>query len=165
MSTLEIVSDVQRLVDVARLSSIETVALSAERRDSGETESDEDFEIAPEYDLTITLRDDFGGFRAQLATAISVPIGDIRCVIYAEYELDNARIGSESTTAMGEFINGVALMHVIPFTRQAISDLTMRVFNNPLLMPIIQRGDLGFALQLNPDSPLYDKLAKQPTQS
>lgn len=157
MSTPEAVEDVQRLVEAAQLLSIETVALSAERHVG--VESDEEFEIEPEYELSITLRDDFGGFRAQLSTAISVPIGEIRCVIYAEYVLDNARIGVESTEAMSDFINGVALMHILPFTRQAISDVTMRVFNNPLLMPLIKRGELGFELQLNPGSSLYEKLS------
>jgi hypothetical protein len=28
----------------------------------------------------------------------------------------------------------------------------MRVFNGPLLMPIIQRGEIGFQVDLNPSS-------------
>lgn len=127
--------------------SIETSALSAERAD--DQALDQDAEIDPDYALGITLRDDSEGFRVRLETSISVPGGRIRCVVYAEYELDDARIGEESTDAMGDFINGVALMHLLPYVRQAISDLSMRVFNSPLLMPIMKRGDLGFSLEYN----------------
>lgn len=45
-----------------------------------------------------------------------------------------------------DFANDVAILAILPFTRQAIADITARVFGAALLMPIIQRGQLVFGL-------------------
>lgn len=50
---------------------------------------------------------------------------------------------------MQEFVNNVAIMHILPYARQSIADLTQRVFSAPLLMPIMQRGELQFQVGMD----------------
>lgn len=156
MSTREVVSDVHALVEDATLLRIEVIKLAAERR--LDVENDDSFTVEPSYTLAIDLRDNRDGFRVRLSTDLMLPLGGVSCVAYAEYEMKRMSVGAASTEAMGDFINGVVLMHVIPYVRQSISDLTMRVFNFPLLMPMIQRGDIGFELTLEPDSALLQEV-------
>ncbi len=145
----DVVKTVEELVETASLVSIEIDELGAERKPG---DASEEVSVEPAYDLTLNLRDDFAGFRVRLLTTIDVPIGLIRCGVYAEYELSGSTIGSESTEAVGVFVNNVALMHVLPYVRQSIADITLRVFNGPLLMPIIQRGEISFKVELNDDA-------------
>ncbi|UIP57674.1 hypothetical protein DSM26151_05390 [Agromyces marinus] len=91
-------------------------------------------------------RDDESGFRIILETRISAQPGNIGCTVQAEYGLEALRANEVPADAMEEFINNVALMSLLPFVRQAIADITLRVFEAPLMMPIIKRGDLSFGL-------------------
>lgn len=143
MSTPEIVASVSRLVEVADLESIETYRLVAERDIFAG--GGEDIEIDPSYTLTVDFRDAGDGFRVRMVTDIETPLGAISCGVLGEYGIGDARFGPETSEALTEFINGVALMHLIPFARQSIADLTQRVFGAPLLMPMIQRGQITFS--------------------
>lgn len=147
MSTPEVADDVNQLVAAADLESIEVYRLVAER-DLFASARD-DVEIDPTYTLTVDFRDEGDGFRVRLQTDVETPIGQISCGVLAEYGLGEARLTAESGEALTEFVNGVALMHVIPYARQSIADLTLRVFGAPLLMPIIQRGQITFSPQVN----------------
>lgn len=142
MSGPEVVASVERLVEVAELEAIDTYRLVAER-DIFARKPD-NVEIDPVYKMTIDFRDDASGFRVRLETDIATPLGKISCAVLSDYGLGEARIGAETSEAITEFINNVALMHLIPYTRQAIADLTQRVFSAPLLMPMIQRGQINF---------------------
>jgi len=94
--------------------------------------------------MRIDSRDDGHGFRVLFETNIEFSGGCVECGLSAEYELDGARLQDDEGKVMSEFVNGVALMHLIPYTRQLIADMTQRVFGNALLMPILQRGELQF---------------------
>lgn len=144
----EAVTDVHQLVEATSLLGINVFQLSATRRlDVAPTD---DFEVDPRYTITADFRDDGAGFRVRLLTEIETPIGPIACGVLAEYEHPDARLGPESSEAFNEYVNGVALMHIIPFARQAIADVTLRVFGSPLLMPILQRGQMQFTLTIDP---------------
>ncbi|GAA0422517.1 hypothetical protein [Leifsonia naganoensis] len=141
----EVVADVGQLVEHAGLLGISIVKIAAERFD--DVQPSEDFEIEPRYSLVFMLRDDAAGFRVRIETDIELPVGSVSCAVAAEYGLEGLVVRKGSTVALQEFVNNVALMHVLPFTRQAIADVTQRVFNAPLLMPIIQRGAISFELE------------------
>jgi hypothetical protein len=143
MSTPEVISTVKRLVEVADLETIETYRLIAERDIFASAR--EDVEIDPSYTLTVDFRDAGDGFRVRLVTDIDTPLGGISCGVLGEYGIGQARLRTETSEALTEFINGVALMHLIPYARQSIADLTQRVFGAPLLMPMIQRGQISFS--------------------
>lgn len=149
-SANELVVDVHRLVEASSLLSVEVFKLSAERQ--LDVEPTDDFEIDPSYLLTTDFRDDGAGFRIRLLTDIETPIGTISCGVLAEYAHDGVRLGPESSEALNEFVNGVALMHIIPYVRQAIADVTLRVYQSPLLMPILQRGQMTFDVSIDSTS-------------
>lgn len=149
-SANEAVTDVHQLVEATSLLGINVFQLSATRRlDVAPTD---DFAVDPRYTITADFRDDGSGFRVRLLTEIETPIGPIACGVLAEYEHPDARLGPESSEAFNEYVNGVALMHIIPFVRQSIADLTLRVFGSPLLMPILQRGQMQFTLAIEPNA-------------
>lgn len=123
------------------LLTIETPKLCAERN---YVEVSEPFDIVPEYELNTAFRDDLAGFRVILRTIIDVPIGRIECNTSAEYEMEDLLADDVPDEAFGQFVNDVAVMHILPYTRQSIADITQRVFANALLMPIMQRGSIQF---------------------
>lgn len=147
-SAEEPVTDVHRLVESTSLLAINVFQLAASRH--LDVAPAEDFEVDPRYTITTDFRDDGSGFRVRLVTEIDTPLGPIMCGVLAEYEHQSVRLGPESSEAFSEYVNGVALMHIIPFVRQSIADLTLRVFGSPLLMPILQRGQMQFNLTIEP---------------
>lgn len=137
--------DVQTLLDDVSLLAISTVALSA-RRIEREAANAGEYSVDPQYTLHTGWRDDHKGFRIVLQTEIEAPVGDIRCDVQAEYVLEDLARTTVPQEAMQEFVNSVAIMTVLPFVRQGIADITLRVFESPLLMPIIHRGQITFNL-------------------
>lgn len=82
-------------------------------------------------------------FRVVIGTSISTPVGAITTTSFAEYTVsDEAPELTERLLA--EYVNEVAVMQLMPFIRQAVADVTQRVFGSPLLLPIQQRGQLRF---------------------
>lgn len=145
-----VVRDVHEMVDVTSLLGIEVYRLSAFR--NLDAQPAENFEIDPSYALATDLRDDGDGFRVSLLTEIDTPIGRIECGVLAEYEHHGILVTSASSEALTEYVNNVALMHVIPYVRQSIADITLRVFNSPLVMPILQRGQMSFRVEVDNDA-------------
>lgn len=137
--------DVHALLADASLLAISTVALSANRKER-EDKTDGELTVEPQYTLETGWRSDEIGFRIALQTEIEAPVGDIRCDVQAEYELQQYKMSDISQAVLQEFVNQVALMAILPFVRQGIADITLRVFEAPLLMPIIQRGEITFNL-------------------
>ena len=134
-------ADIHKLVDATSLLAIETPKLSAERNFA---EVSEPFDVLPEFEVNTAFRDDGAGFRVILRTVIEVPIGRIECDTSAEYEMTDLRPDDVADEAFGQFVNDVAVMHILPYARQSIADITQRVFASPLLMPIMKRGDIHF---------------------
>lgn len=137
--------DVHALLADVSLTAISTIALSANRVER-EGEIDAELTIEPQYKLETGWRSDHAGFRVVLQTEIKAPVGDIRCDVQAEYALQELKMSAIPQAAIQDFVNQVALMAVLPFVRQGIADITLRVFEAPLLMPIIQRGEITFNL-------------------
>ncbi|WP_349865016.1 hypothetical protein [Leifsonia sp. WHRI 6310E] len=132
---------VDLLNDVA-LENIEQTELAASRGD-GKLGGDLP-EAEPSYRLSIDGRDDDKAFRVGLRTEIQVGTGSIISEIRAEYLLGEMRFSAVEDATRLEFANKIAIMAILPYTRQSIADITSRVFGAPLLMPIVQRGELEF---------------------
>ena len=67
---------------------------------------------------------------------------ECRCIaVYSAQDLPKDELTEELAL---EYANHVGFMAVVPFIRQAIADLSQRVFGQTLLMPIIRRGDVWF---------------------
>lgn len=140
----EVVNDVSRLVELAELKSIAPYRLNVERVVGGS--ASESVEISPRYTVEFDTRDDGHGFRVRFEVAVDLDAGSLDCAYLAEYDHGEAVLEDGNTRLVNDFVNGVALMHLIPYMRQGISDLTQRVFGTPLVMPIFQRGELEFQM-------------------
>ncbi len=143
-----VITSVEQLVENASLTSIEVFKLSAERKldtpmDIG------GIEIDPVYKLDADCRSDGQGFRIRFTTEIATPFGDINCGVYAEYSNPGFFFGPQSSVAVTEFVNNVAIMHMLPYVRQNIADVTLRVYQAPLLVPLVQRGQLAFEIEIS----------------
>lgn len=150
--------DLATLVGKVALQSVSFFEVSAVRT---EAESDEDdhaeFESTADdaegsgaksvQYLQTARRDDDLGFRVRLRTEISLSNGSTTVDAAAEYEIDNGLASNISDEVMMEFANEVAIMQLVPYIRQAVADATQRVFGTPLLLPMLQRGELSFTLQ------------------
>lgn len=82
------------------------------------------------YALRVTLHDSEGDVVVEPVVTYHVPLE------FADL-LDDAKL-------LTEFANEVAVMALVPYARQAIADVTQRVFSGSILMPTYQRGQLRF---------------------
>lgn len=135
--------DLMRLVQSVNLQHISQLELSAKRA-SASVEPDADEVVQPLHTLGLNPRDDGAAFMVRLATVIESSAGRIVSEVAVEYSVDGFTMDSVSERVLLEFANNVAIMTAIPFVRQSIADITLRVFGSPLLMPVMQRGDLEF---------------------
>ncbi|QTF71247.1 hypothetical protein [Arthrobacter woluwensis] len=141
---------VEYLVQEINLTGISFYSLHSERSLSPAVGDGEDIAIEPDYDLRVQPRNDGRGFRVLLDTIINAPVGTISCGVAADYHHPEIALDDSWRPALAEFVNGVSLMHILPFTRQGIADLTQRTFDSPLIMPIIRRGELEFSVTPTP---------------
>lgn len=137
----------EEIVEASRLLDIQALVLHATRR--LDVEPPARSSITPAHGLKVNIRDDHQAFRVIFATELELVIGEVKTEFLAEYELDDRRIESESGAAITSFVNNVALMHILPYVRQGIADLTARVFGTPIVMPIIQRNEITFNIEVS----------------
>lgn len=101
--------------------------------------------VAPQYGLQAMIADDSQHFRLVLRIDIEAPEGEIRAAAMANYTVSDGSPGLTMRLAV-EYANEVGVMTLLPYLRQAIADLTLRVFGGTLLMPILARGAVQFDL-------------------
>ena len=106
--------------------------------------------VSPTFALRLETRDEpgpegEGGFRVFLRCDVELERGPVAVEVVASYDVQAAAVHlvGERETLL-EYVNEVAVMVCLPFVRQALADLTQRVFGNPLVMPIMQRGAVRF---------------------
>lgn len=84
--------------------------------------------------LRISLRCDL---TSEDGSIVVEPVGVFRVPAEdAELLSDDARVLA--------FINEVAVMTLLPFIRQAVADMSLRVFEQTILMPVMPRGAVRF---------------------
>lgn len=132
-------------VDLEQIRFFELHALSKDGAEGGSAPGDDE-EIQPDHFLGTATRDDGKAFRVRLRTEIEFDVGEITVDLAADYTMQNLDAKDISREVMQEFVNGVAMMMLAPYLRQAIADMTLRVFGASLTMPILQRGQLAFEL-------------------
>ncbi|EPR76919.1 hypothetical protein ADILRU_0758 [Leifsonia rubra CMS 76R] len=126
------------------LTSIAQLELSAKRTLDAEKSAEAEV-VDPDFGMDIDLRQSDDGFRVRLITRIESPRGVIVSNIGADYQVEGISVRAIGTSRILEFVNTVAIMQIIPYTRQSIADITSRVFDTPLLMPLLQNGELTFS--------------------
>jgi len=99
-------------------------------------------EISPSYGLRV--RTEGNELSVRLATTLEVGLGKIIVDAAVTYTLDADAEYSEEVRL--EFANEVGIMALLPYVRQAIADLSQRVFGEIVLMPVMPRGSLWFSV-------------------
>lgn len=147
--------ELQALVSDASLIGISTLEVSARRpanqqspapEAEGET-ADEGatLQITPTFSLTIDTRKDDGGFRFRLRVEIDLNRGTAAVEVAAEYQYAHFKHSELPKGVIEGFVNGVAVMALVPYARQHVADATLRVFGTPVTMPMFRQGELAFS--------------------
>lgn len=136
----------QSMVQGVELEEITFRELSAVRADEDETVLREHAGAVPKFALGIIQDgDDETRFELRLRCEISFPDGsELVAEPRARYQVLEDSLLPLSKGLLVEFANEVAVMALIPYLRQAVADLSQRVFGAVLLMPVMQRGEVSF---------------------
>lgn len=105
------------------------------REDSADDETDVQLELQHRIDEAAF------GFRLVGTTASSY--GESFATVAVTYDYEGDQPSLRTLLAFG---NEVAVMTLFPYFREAISGITAKVFGNPLLVPVVPRGEIGFDL-------------------
>ncbi|MFJ2471327.1 hypothetical protein [Glutamicibacter sp. NPDC087583] len=96
----------------------------------------EDADVELHYQ-TRTSDSDFG---VRVTVNVTSDSGNARVVVAAEYSLESG--GAPEPTLLDLFASEVAIMTLFPFVREGIQSATSRVFGVPLLLPVLERGQI-----------------------
>lgn len=136
----------EALVQMVEISALRYFEISARRKeDATEEELANQGELTPQHLLNTVRAEDGTGFRIRIPTEIEAAVGAIVADVGIEYLISGADSREISEPMLLDFVNNVAAMTLIPFIRQAIADVSQRVFDSPLMMPITQRGEISFS--------------------
>ena len=84
------------------------------------------------------------GFTIALAVEIHMPDGILRVEPYATYSVKSGEHVELSPDTVTEFANESAIPDLLPFAREALSDIAGRVLRTQIVMPIFKKGDIQF---------------------
>ncbi|KQO48247.1 hypothetical protein ASG28_13045 [Frigoribacterium sp. Leaf415] len=123
------------------LQSIEYYEMSARRADSAP-----DLETAEDGQLNIVVqqRADETSFGIRLNATIAMALGEANVSVAGEYALLDDHVLTPRSLQL--FANEVAVMTVFPYLREAVASITGRVFQQPLHLPMVSRGDIAIEL-------------------
>lgn len=105
-----------------------------------------EIDVSPAYELSFSTSEQKKAFRVRLRTTLELGDGEVIVDGAIEYVLKESETSDYSQDVLLEFAQDVGLMALLPFVRQAIADLTQRVFGTALLMPVVRRGQFQFTL-------------------
>jgi len=136
------------LVAGATLTEVAFFELSASRQSVASDvppDGEEVSEMDSQQTMFLDRRKDGRGFRVRLKTEVAPGnLGTIVAGVEGEWDTPTIDQSDVPEDVMLDYINGVAIMVLLPFTREAIADITRRVFGNALLLPVMQRGVINF---------------------
>lgn len=132
------------LVGQVELEDLSLVELTA-RRSLKPAEPDS-AAVEPHYTLNAQVTDDKLHLRLILRIDLEASAGELRAAAMADYRVDEKAAPTLTMRLAVEYANEVGVMTLLPYLRQAIADLSLRVFGAALLMPILPRGAVSFAL-------------------
>jgi preprotein translocase subunit SecB len=132
----------QTLSDNAVLSRVYYLEVSARQADP---DSHEDAPT-PGFELNIETSQDDGRFRIKLRVSASSDSASLAVEPVAEFQVPEDVRNLLVPENLVEFANEVGVMVLLPYVREAVADVTRRVFGTPSLVPLIQRGQLRFSL-------------------
>ena len=129
-----------RLVDTAQFTEIGFVEIAARFAPSPDADLT-NIDARPRW--TLHVRSDSGRFQLNLRIDVETPVGPVAVEAAAQYATQDG--APELTTELlVEYANEVGVMALLPFVRQAVADVTQRVFGSALVMPVMPRGAVAF---------------------
>lgn len=134
----------QELVKAANLETIDFQELAARKRDVVWQEGDV---LGPSYYLRLERARAEDGrvlFRIYLRMELELPDAEFVVEPAAIYSVEGEGERLMDKATMNAFANEVGIMVLLPYMREALADVSARVLGEPLLMPILQRGQLVF---------------------
>ncbi len=132
------IESAKEMLGIVSLKNVEFYEVSAKSNES-EPDGDND-EVAPQFELR--LQQHGTQFRVRLRVSFSAARGAIAVDAAVVYELEED-IEIRSDVAL-DFANHVGMMALLPDLREAVHGITVKVFGEGLLMPIMKAGDLEF---------------------
>ena len=84
--------------------------------------------------------------KVALNVELSVPEGRIAVEPVALFHVPTKYATALNPRALTAYVNETGIFHVLPFARQALLDMSSKVFQNPVLMPIFRPEDINFEL-------------------
>ena len=142
------------LVGSVQLLAVGFHEISARQADGIEAKLEENPNVVPEYALGI-FRDDQDASRFKLRLRCRIVFSDGSELIAepeGTYQVTDESLLPLSRELIVEFANEVAVMALLPYLRQALADMSQRVFGSTLLMPVMQRGVISFVANQDPAS-------------
>lgn len=93
-------------------------------------------------DLRLEHRISTSDFGIRMVGSVTNSTKEINVTVAAEYTLNEGETPPERTVLM--FANEVAVMSLFPYFREGVSSISAKVFNDPLLLPTIERGMIRY---------------------
>ncbi|RRD52097.1 hypothetical protein EII12_06010 [Buchananella hordeovulneris] len=92
-------------------------------------------------------------FGIRLLGKVEHAAGTVTVIVAATYKIADGF--TMSSRCRNLYVNEVAIMTAFPYLREGISCITAKVFGDPLLVPVLQRGQL--TVPVDEDSDLSEK--------
>lgn len=145
--------ELMALVHNVKLNSVEYLELTARRELDISPLQEGRVDVEPTYTLGTMVADNRESFLLRVKVEFSSEVGHFTAEVAAEYVVTSSDRIELPNALLTDFANEVGIMVLLPYLRQAIADLTQRVFGQPLLMPIMQRGELFFGSRSGDSAP------------
>lgn len=136
-----VIQDIKDLIDRVIMTDVQFYELTCTRSDIGNNQDDS--EIHPTF--TLQIGHPSNGIGVRLAIEVITSDGSVRAdagVLYLTQT--NEDIESVSEEIGLEFVNRVGLFVLMPYLREAIANITLRVFGKPITLPMLRAGQLTF---------------------
>lgn len=95
-------------------------------------------------ELGVFWTDDRARVLVRMHSTLRSDAGEIRVGTQAEYAVAEEVRGATAEVEQ-EFVNRVAIMAIVPYTRAAVAELSSRVFGVTYTLRVIRPGDIAFA--------------------
>jgi hypothetical protein len=136
-------ASLRRLVAAANLVNISFMQISAIRHATPVAPSESGIKPAYALNLAVSTEPE-PQFRLQLRCEVQLPTGSVVVEPAATYRVSPEDADLLTPSAITEYANEVGVMALIPYLRHALADVTLRVLDEPLIMPILPRGAIHF---------------------
>lgn len=131
---------VRELIGDSRLTAIDYHEVSAKRLSPESVQQGDE----GNFEIEVQTRFGEGSFGVRLNGTLAFSGGEAVASVAGEYELLNDAKPSMRTVQI--FANEVGVMTVYPYLRESIGNATAKVFGEPVLLPIVDRGQISVSL-------------------